>query len=620
MRNIYFYPPTLWLLLYCCFAAITLAAETKAAEFPALPQIFIETTYNPPVGGQRIIVNSTAGFQSALNSAQLGDIIELKAGVTYMGPFTLPNKTSGSGWIYIISSEYSRLPNPCTRVRPADGANMPQIVVKAGSGGAVTTASGAHHYRFVGIEFSPVAGEFAYNVVQIGNGEKTAETQPKNIILDRCYVHGDPVAGSRRGVLMNGAFIAVIDSYISDCKEDGADSQALAGYSGTGPIKIVNNYLEGAGENVMFGGADPSIPDAVPSDIEIRCNLFFKPLSWMNEQWDIKNLCEFKNAQRVIVEGNRFENNWPNAQNGFAFLLTPRNQNNTAPWSVVQDITVRFNTFVNIAQGFNILGHDAPNISRRTSRIHIQNNIVQVTNLGKGGDGRLYQVLGGPTDVVFDHNTGFCTNAYLVCDGAPKTDNFVFQNNIVNHGNYGFIGTGTAYANTTLAMYFNPNWSVIANIDIGGSAAQYPAGNFFPANIAAVGFANYTAGDYRLAAGSPYKNRGTDGKDMGADMDSIVIASIYQCGSITGISETKPATTEYTVFPVPARSQVTLQEPTGSFPLNYIVFSEYGTPVFASAAYSPSITIDISHLPDGVYFVTMMSQGASVIRKILVHH
>jgi hypothetical protein len=30
----------------------------------------------------------------------------------------------------------------------------------------------------------------------------------------------------------------------------------------------------------MFGGADPSIPDLVPSDIEIRRNHLFKPLSW----------------------------------------------------------------------------------------------------------------------------------------------------------------------------------------------------------------------------------------------------------------------------------------------------------------------------------------------------
>ena len=69
---------------------------------------------------------------------------------------------------------------------------------------------------------------------------------------------------------MNSARTAVVDSYLSNLHEVGADSQAIAGWNGPGPFKIVNNYLEGAGENVMFGGADPRIPNLVPSDIEIR--------------------------------------------------------------------------------------------------------------------------------------------------------------------------------------------------------------------------------------------------------------------------------------------------------------------------------------------------------------
>lgn len=110
-----------------------------------------------------------------------------------------------------------------------------------------------------------------------------------------------------------------------------------------------------------------------------------------------KNLLEFKNAQRVLVEGNHFENCWPNAQSGFALLIKPRNQNNTAPWSVTQDITIRFNTFDNVAQGIKMSGYDSPNISQRTSRILIQNNVLNVTNLGSGGDEKMFQILNGPT-------------------------------------------------------------------------------------------------------------------------------------------------------------------------------------------------------------------------------
>ena len=203
------------ILLFIAFLSATLVGIGRAEEYPELPRVYIQTAYNPPAGGQRYQASTSAAFRAALTAAQPGDIIELAAGVTFTGPFTLPNKTAGSGWIYIVSSAYASLPAPCSRVTPADAAHMPKIVVKAGSGGAVATAAGAHHYRFVGIEFAPVDGNFVYNIVQIGNGETSAATQPNNIVIDRCYVHGDPAAGSRRGVLMNGAYIAVIDSHVS---------------------------------------------------------------------------------------------------------------------------------------------------------------------------------------------------------------------------------------------------------------------------------------------------------------------------------------------------------------------------------------------------------------------
>ena len=39
--------------------------------------------------------------------------------------------------------------------------------------------------------------------------------------------------------------------------------------------------------------------------------------------------------------------------------------------------------------------------------------------------------------------------------------------------------------------------------------------------MSAVGFVNLAGGDYRLQATSPYKNAGTDGRDVGADIASV---------------------------------------------------------------------------------------------------
>ena len=74
----------------------------------------------------------------------------------------------------------------------------------------------------------------------------------------------------------------MLNSFISDIKAVNADSQAIVGYNGEGPFTIENNYLEAAGENVMFGGSDPAVTNLVPSDIVLRRNHLFKPLAWRN--------------------------------------------------------------------------------------------------------------------------------------------------------------------------------------------------------------------------------------------------------------------------------------------------------------------------------------------------
>lgn len=599
-------------------AAVSICSE--AGTLPERPRVSMQTAYAPPANPTVYKPQTSADFQTALNTCKLGDIIELQAGTIYKGPFTLPNKTSGSGWIYIISGALLKIPAPCTRVSPSDAPNMPVIVVAANAGGAVQTVAGTHHYRFVGIEFRPVDGNYVYNIVQIGKDETSESTLPNHIILDRCYIHGDPIAGSRRGVLLNGAWLAVVDCYISDCKEQGADSQALAGYSTTGPIKIVNNYLEGAGENLMFGGSDPTVPNAVASDIEIRCNYFFKPLKWMQEKWVVKNLLEFKNAQRVFVEGNRFENSWPSGQSGFALLLTPRNQNNSAPWSVVQDITIRRNIFVNIAQGINMLGMDAPNISRRTTRVLIQDNILKAVAM-PGGDGRMFQVLGDPMNVSIDHNTGFCPVAYMVSDGKPKTDSFSFTNNIVSQGAYGFIGTGTANANTTLAAFYNNNWIVTHNAVIGGSAANYPAGNFFPATIAAVGFIDTSAGNLRLNISSPYKSTGTDGRDLGADMDSIEKASTYICDMTTDEVQTRIERVTSTLYPNPADRFLIVETNAAEHGAMMITLSdELGRVILSIRSTQDTEKINTSELPNGVYILHENLHASFRTSKFVVRH
>src|SRR5262245_9020218 len=251
---------------------------TLAADEPEAPRVYLDTTYTAPKG-RSIEVKAGGDFQAALNQARPGDVITLEAGATFTGNFTLPNK-SGSGrseWIVIRSSTAdSNLPPPGARVTPSFSAVLPKII-SPNSEPAIRAASGAHHFRFIGLEIGHKAGSRIYAIVDFDGGQTSLSQVPHDLIVDRCYIHGNPSDASRRGVALNSASTAVIDSYISECHESGADSQAIAGWNGPGPFKIVNNYLEGAGENFMLGGADPRIQNLIPSDIEFRHNHVAKP-------------------------------------------------------------------------------------------------------------------------------------------------------------------------------------------------------------------------------------------------------------------------------------------------------------------------------------------------------
>jgi len=338
---------------------------------------------------------------------------------------------------------------------------------------------------------------------------------------------------------MNGDHIAVIDSYVSDFKEVGADSQALWCYNGRGPFKIHHNYLEAAGENVMFGGKDTDIANLVTADITITRNHFFKPLSWVPLTWSVKNILEFKNGQRALVEGNILENCWAAGQNGTGILLTPRNQNGGSPNNIVQDITIRLNKILNVESGLSILGKDneaGPTLI--TNRVLIENNLFLIENIASG-DHRVFLLINsatlsgeGPNNLTVRHNTGLLINITGGGAGSStfsemnglKADQFDYRDNLLSTGTdqLGFVGTGTTQGTPTLVAYYT-NYTLTANAFIGG-LGTYPAGNFFPANNAAVGFVDFAVGNYRLTSGSAYHNAASDGLDIGADIDAIEAA------------------------------------------------------------------------------------------------
>jgi hypothetical protein len=230
-----------------------------------------------------ILVARGGNLQTALDSAQPGDTVLLEEGAEFVGNFVLPVKSGTTPITLRTSAPDTVLPPSGTRIQPSQKGLLARLR-SPNSDAALRTAVGAHHWTVKYLEF---AANYEGNgdIVQIGDGSSAQDTidkVPHHITLTHLYVHGDSLWGQKRGIALNAASVTIRDSYVADCKGVGQDTQAIGGWNGPGPYTIENNYLEAAGENVMFGGADPSILNLVATGITFRRNYVTRPMSWRN--------------------------------------------------------------------------------------------------------------------------------------------------------------------------------------------------------------------------------------------------------------------------------------------------------------------------------------------------
>jgi len=565
---------------------LTVSSALSNSNFdgPAeLPRVYLSTTMaDTPAPGTTISVKAGGDLQSAVDHATCGDTIALQAGATFSAlGLTLPAKAcDDQHWIIIrTSTPDASLPAEATRMtpcyagvaslpgRPAFSCSQPQrllatITYLGAASGPIVFATGANHYRLIGLEITRVAGN-GNPVVALIAPEFGGSTD--HIVLDRLYIHGTPRDETRRGVALSGSTnIAVQDSYISDfhCNVQGAcvDSQALSGGTGslaTGPIRVVDNFLEAAGENIIFGGGKA---DQTPADIEIRFNHFFKPMFWMPGQpgfvspaFIVKNHFELKNAQRVLFDSNLMEDSWGGfSQAGFSIVLTPKNQTisgqSVCPLCQVTDVTVRNVSISHVGGGFQIANvlDDGGGAAMSGERYSIHDVIVDdIDDVKYSGHGVFAQVSTIPSpllkDVSIDHITAFPPHAMLNT-GAPsgvQMPGFTLTNSILTSGEYAITSTGASGSADCAASdipkitvkqcfsgyTFAPNAVLAAPAQYPSS--MWPSGNRFYSSPEAMGFVNYSngkGGDYHLLSSSPAKGAATDGTDLGANVNGVLAA------------------------------------------------------------------------------------------------
>ena len=549
-----------------------------------LPRLFIKTNMvDTPAPGITTIIRSGGDFQAALDSASCGDTIELQAGATFSGSFKFPAKNCDDNhWIIVrTNAAESTLPIEGTRLTPcyAGVTSLPgrpplhcvflrnvlaKLMMMTGGSGPIVFDSGANHYRLIGLEVSRNTGTgIVYSLSSIAVGGTA-----NNLIFDRMWVHGTAQDETNKGFELIGAsYVSVVDSTFTDfhCTSiSGSCTDAIAISAGTGnpvgPFKITGNFLEAAGENILFGGSQSA---TTPADIEIRRNHLFKPLTWLKGQsgfvggydgnaFVVKNLIEMKNAQRVLIEGNILDDSWGGfSQVGYGILITPKNQagagnTNLCPNCEVTDVTVRYDTISHVGGGLQIANalSDNAGAAKDGERYSIHDLVIDdIDPVKYAGPGHVAEILTGITspllrNVFLNHITAFPpTELFSVGDFGTEMANFIFSNSVVTTGRFPIWSTGGGSTNcayydkplTTFDACFSP-YSFVNNALIAAPSAYppslWPTGNDFPADIADVQFVNYSngiGGDYHLKPTSPYKNAGTDGKDLGADIDTIAL-------------------------------------------------------------------------------------------------
>ncbi|MGD0215769.1 MAG: hypothetical protein ABSB87_21315 [Terriglobales bacterium] len=442
---------------------------------------------------------------------------------------------------------------------------LAKLVLSGGLSGPVVFQSGANHYRLLGLEITRPTGTKGAPILISVNGTASF------IVLDRSWVHGTTADETVDGFGLSGTNnVAIVDSYFSDfhctsitgtCSEAHAVSGGI-GNSQDGIYKIEDNFLEASAQAILFGGGAAT---TTPTDITIQFNHFFKPWQWMpgnspfqggvgGNPFIVRHHMELKNAVRVLAEDNLMENVWGGfVEPGYALLLTPKNQHvksggNVCPICEVTDVTIRYTHIFHAAAGVMLAtsisgnkGDGGP--AEAGTRWSLHDIVMDDISHKYVGAGHLLEVVNSWPEnplntVTINHITGFPDpqGGMMIVGNEianPSMYGFVFTNSIVTTGRYP-IWNALSKSHTSCAISDVPVTSLnvcFSTYTFGNNAlvaapshfpqSSWPTGNFFTADPNDVGFVQYNGGNggnYELEPGSPYKNMGTDGKDLGADI------------------------------------------------------------------------------------------------------
>jgi len=253
------------------------------------------------------------------------------------------------------------------------------------------------------------------SVVLLGDNldttQASAELVPRRITLDRISI---PTHRGKRGIEVNASDVTITNSDIADVWSPAlADSQAIGVLNSCGGVTIKNCRLSSGSEVVMLGGDRMKIVGGIIRDVLIENCELYRPMSWQTDGINraVKNLFEIKAGVNVTMRNCVLDGSWKAAQDGWAFVITPKNS------QYIENVLVEGCTVRNASGFANLMGLDYNTVTPQNTKGVVFRNCNFVVTKNLGGRGTVGLMTGGMKDVTFENCSGtFDGNAIVQSD------------------------------------------------------------------------------------------------------------------------------------------------------------------------------------------------------------
>lgn len=363
------------------------------------------------------------------------------------------------------------------------------------------------------------------------------------------------------------------------------------------------------GSTAKWNGYSPSIIS--------RRNHYVRPSHWANFNAPNKGMVQIKNSSNSLFEGDFWDvepGNSPNEEfnrnhRPGLFNLTPGNQSYSAPWSTARNITFRYSRARNVESVFNWALSDYVKTNLPGGNITAHDNLFQDV-----WHGFLVQCNGG-FNVAVKRNTVINQSEQPIKLFGDKINGLVYEDNIVGWYQGPFLEFGDKFLQNVTGASSEKN-NVFVDVN-NRTAEGYPPTFYFPNSLVARTWAELKLqADGRLASDSPFKGRGTDGKDPGADI-SLIEAAIGGTPSAPSPTPTPSATSTPTPTPTstPTPSPSVTPTPIGSRSIEgYLKVNEqyFQQVAVVTVTHANAATQSFTTQPGGHFFFSSVLIGSVI--------